>query len=95
MPGKLFQNVLHHLLNKIVPFLDDADPRVTAFAFQYPGDGKDAALDDLRDELRLTIHGQRTTAYWRAFSNQQPGGPSRFLIDVMRMILATALLRRW
>ena len=61
LPGKLFHNNIDHMLNKLVEFIDDDEPEVTARALvRRParfGDARDA----MEDELRVLICGQRTT----------------------------------
>jgi predicted dehydrogenase len=56
LPGKLFQNMMDHIFNRIVPLLPGAEPEVHAFAFKrreaVRGDSTDAMLDELRVYLR-------------------------------------------
>jgi predicted dehydrogenase len=56
MPGKLFQNMMDHIFNRVVPLLPDVEPEVHAFAFkrraEVRGDSTDAMLDELRVYLR-------------------------------------------
>jgi predicted dehydrogenase len=62
LPGKLFQNVLDHLLIKITEFLPDDKPLVLAHAWQ----GSDRIIQaeyDLPDELRVTVIGDKRSAY--------------------------------
>ena len=63
MPGKLFQNVLDHVLNKVTPFLEDDQPSIQAFAFRGGTPEAEPGFEDLLDELRVTIRGVRTSAY--------------------------------
>lgn len=68
MPGKLYQNVLDHVLNKIVPFLDTDYPGIQVESFsREPG-------SDLPDELRVMIRGIRVTAYATFSSHARPVG---------------------
>jgi predicted dehydrogenase len=74
MPGKLFQNMMDHVLNKITPFLEDEEPYLEAIAFRRdagPGPNK---AGDLLDELRVTLRGKRTTAYATFCANARPVG---------------------
>lgn len=56
LPGKLFQNMMDHIFNRIVPLLPNVEPEVNAFAFKrrdgVRGDSSDALLDELRVYLR-------------------------------------------
>jgi len=56
LPGKLFQNMMDHIFNRIIPLFPDVEPEVNAFAFKrraaVRGDGTDAMLDELRVVLR-------------------------------------------
>ena len=56
LPGKLFHNVLDHVLAKVVPFLEEP-VAVNAFAHRMRPDSGDAALDAMPDELRFTLAG--------------------------------------
>jgi predicted dehydrogenase len=76
MPGRLFQNVLDHVLNKITPFLPDDQPAIQAFAFRGGTVSPDEELDDegLLDELRVMIRGAHTTAYATFTAHARPVG---------------------
>ena len=56
LPGKLFQNMMDHIFNRIVPLFPDVEPEVNAFAYKrreaVRGDGTDALLDELRVVLK-------------------------------------------
>jgi predicted dehydrogenase len=69
LPGKLFQNVMDHVLNKITPFLDDQQPFIKAIAWR----GK-AGAGELLDELRVIIQGARTSAYATFCAHARPVG---------------------
>ena len=74
MPGKLFQNILDHVVNRITPFLPDEQPEIHAIA--YCGD-RTADLSDpntILDELRVTIRGAHTSAYATFSANARPNG---------------------
>ena len=74
MPGKLFQNVLDHVLNKITLFLPDDQPTIQAFAFRGGIPDEDPDVEDLLDELRVTIRGAHTTAYATFTAHARPVG---------------------
>lgn len=60
LPGKLFHNVLDHVLAKVVGHLgDDTDVKVTAFR-RRPASGN-PTLDALSDELRFILRSGGTT----------------------------------
>ncbi|RJP77254.1 MAG: gfo/Idh/MocA family oxidoreductase [Desulfobacteraceae bacterium] len=73
LPGKLFQNNINHLLNKITEFVKDERPYVHATAWKsyfLPKYGD--IRDDLFDELRITIKGKDVSAYGTFTSNVKP-----------------------
>ena len=73
LPGKLFQNNINHMLNKVIEFLDDDRPEVIAKAWR-----SDTAIhygdirDDLCDELRVMIRGETVSAYGTFTSTVKP-----------------------
>ncbi len=72
LPGKLFHNLLDHLLNQVTEFLTDETPLVQAHSWQTA-----AGSGDLPDELRLTIignhpSGHQTSAYATLSSHVRP-----------------------
>jgi predicted dehydrogenase len=69
MPGKLFQNVLDHILNRITPFIEDDNPEINAFAFSGDPGGS-----DMLDELRGSIRGAKSTAYATFSAHARPVG---------------------
>jgi predicted dehydrogenase len=76
LPGKLFHNVIDHLLNKLLEWVPDDEPAVTAFGYtrraEHYGDERDTMLD----ELRLVIRGRRTTAFGNVSADIRPTGHS-------------------
>ena len=56
LPGKLFQNMMDHIFNRILPLMGEEKVSVSAFAYKRRaanrGDGTDAMLDELRVVLR-------------------------------------------
>jgi predicted dehydrogenase len=76
LPGKLFQNVLDHILNKIVPFLGNDEPFIQAIAYCGGGQGTEAGGGQLLDELRVILRGTSTSAYATFSSHARPVGHS-------------------
>lgn len=74
LPGKLFQNVLDHLLNKIALILPDDAPRIVAQGYRLRPDSGIVAQDCMLDELRLMMHGERVSAYGTFSSHARPVG---------------------
>jgi predicted dehydrogenase len=69
LPGKLFQNVMDHVVNRITPFLVDDKPYIKAVAWRgEPGAG------ELLDELRVIIQGAQTSAYATFCAHARPLG---------------------
>lgn len=71
LPGKLFQNILDHLLIKITEFLTDDRPLVQAHAWQG-ADRLTGGDYDLPDELRVTVIGDKQSAYVTFSSHSRP-----------------------
>jgi predicted dehydrogenase len=74
LPGKLFHNVIDHLLNKILEFVDDDEPRIAAEAFRGRREHVGDTRDDVLDELRLIIRGERVTGYGTFSADIRPVG---------------------
>jgi predicted dehydrogenase len=74
MPGMLFQNVLDHVLNKIVPYLDDSDPEMHVDAYCRAADDDMSGADQLLDELRVMIRGGKVSAYATFSAHARPVG---------------------
>ncbi len=72
LPGKLFQNMMDHIFNRIVPLLRADEPEVQAFAYKrregLRGDGTDAMLD----ELRVYLRGGGVSGYGSLSSHARP-----------------------
>ncbi|HMF63871.1 MAG TPA: Gfo/Idh/MocA family oxidoreductase [Edaphobacter sp.] len=72
LPGKLFQNMMDHIFNRIVPLFPDVEPEVHAFAYKrregFRNDGTDAMLD----ELRVFLRGGGVSAYGSLCSHARP-----------------------
>jgi predicted dehydrogenase len=71
LPGKLFHNLLDHLLNQIAEFLTDETPRVQAYSWQGDPGFQDCSLD-LPDELRVAVIGDKKSAYATFSSHARP-----------------------
>ena len=76
LPGKLFQNVLDHILNKITPFVDDDRPMISAPAYWGEADSDEMQDGQLLDELRVVIRGANTSAYATFSAHARPVGHS-------------------
>jgi predicted dehydrogenase len=74
LPGKLFQNVLDHVLNKITPFLIDENPFIHAIAWQAEAAAGVGGRDELLDELRVMIRGAQVSAYATFSAHARPVG---------------------
>lgn len=72
LPGKLFQNVLDHALNKITPFLVDEQPLIQVIAYSGEPAERGAQPGQLLDELRVTLRGSQTSAYVTFTSHARP-----------------------
>lgn len=73
LPGKLFQNNINHMLNKVTEFLDDERPEIKAMAWKHGKTGTFGdARDDLMDELRIMIKGERVSAFGTFTSHVKP-----------------------
>jgi predicted dehydrogenase len=74
LPGRLFQNMMDHVLNKIVPFLDEDEPYIHAIAYCRGAGEGESDSDKLLDELRVMIRGAETSAYATFCANARPVG---------------------
>jgi len=74
LPGKLFQNVLDHVLNKISPFMDEDHPFIEAIAYRGDVDGATTDPGQFLDELRVMIRGAHTSAYATFSAHARPIG---------------------
>ncbi|MDX1983196.1 MAG: Gfo/Idh/MocA family oxidoreductase [Bryobacteraceae bacterium] len=72
LPGKLFHNIIDHLLNKVVEFIPDDEPEVIVHASSIRPQKFGDSRDLLKDELRLMIHGERVTAFGTFSSHIRP-----------------------
>ena len=74
LPGKLFHNVLDHVVNKIALFMPDADPQICAFDHRHRPASGDAVTDTVMDELRFLMQGERVSGYGLISSHARPAG---------------------
>jgi predicted dehydrogenase len=72
LPGKLFQNNIDHVLNKLTEFIDDEDPRIVAAGWRGRAGRYGDVRDEMEDELRLTVLGERVSAYGTFSSHVHP-----------------------
>jgi predicted dehydrogenase len=72
LPGKLFHNIIDHMLNKIVDFVPDDVPQVTALASALRPERSGDERDTMMDELRVLVRGQRVTGYGTFSSHIRP-----------------------
>ncbi len=72
LPGKLFQNNIDHLLNKIIEFVDDEQPLIKVFGKVQRTSRLGDIRDEMPDELRVMIQGSSTSAYATFSSHIKP-----------------------
>jgi predicted dehydrogenase len=73
LPGKLFQNIIDHAINKITPFLPLEPMEIIARAYRRRP-SKDDRTDSVLDELRVMILSGDMSAYLTFCSNARPVG---------------------
>lgn len=66
LPGGLAQNIIDHLLSKVIEFIPDEAPRISVDAWEGPG-----ALG-LPSELRIMLRGGAASAYVTLSSHTRP-----------------------
>jgi predicted dehydrogenase len=72
LPGKLFQNMMDHIFNRIVPLFPDVEPDVHAFAFKRRTAIRGDATDAMLDELRVVLKAGGVSAYGSLCSHARP-----------------------
>ena len=72
LPGKLFQNLLDHMVNRVVPLLPEEAPEVHAFAFRRREPSGTEVFDQLLDELRVYLRAGNVTCYLTFTSQVKP-----------------------
>jgi predicted dehydrogenase len=73
LPGKLFQNIIDHAINKVTPFLPEGPVEVIARAYRRRH-LKDDGTDGVLDELRVMIFAGGVSAYITFSSHARPVG---------------------
>jgi predicted dehydrogenase len=73
LPGKLFQNIIDHAINKVTPFLPDEPVEIIARAYRQRHFNDDHT-DGLLDELRVMLLGRSMSAYITFCSHARPVG---------------------
>ncbi len=72
LPGMLFHNNIDHMLNKLIEFIDDDEPRIVANGWRRREEKFGDSRDDLQDELRVSMFGRKTSAYCTFTSHVKP-----------------------
>jgi predicted dehydrogenase len=72
MPGKLFQNMMDHIFNRIVPMLPDVSPEIHAFAFKRREAVRNDTSDAMLDELRVYLRAGGISAFGSLCSHARP-----------------------
>ena len=72
LPGKLFQNMMDHMFNRILPLFPDGNPEVHAHAWKYRPEVRNDSSDTLLDELRVFLKSGRLSAYATLCSHARP-----------------------
>ncbi|MES2390602.1 MAG: Gfo/Idh/MocA family oxidoreductase [Acidobacteriota bacterium] len=71
LPGKLFQNMLDHICNRMTPFFTE-EPEVRAMAYKRRLGERGDSTDALLDELRFVAKSGRVSAYGTLCSHARP-----------------------
>ncbi len=74
LPGKLLQNNIDHVLNRMTEFITDDRPCIKAFGFTRRDRKFGDSRDDLVDELRVMVQGRSTSAYGTFSASIRPVG---------------------
>jgi predicted dehydrogenase len=72
LPGKLFHNNIDHMISKVVEFLPDQEPEVVARALVRRDARFGDSRDEMEDELRLMLLGERVTSTCLFSSHARP-----------------------
>jgi len=72
LPGKLFHNIIDHVVNKIVPFVPDDQLQVKAFGFRRREEWRNDASDAVLDELRFLVRGEKVSGFGMFSSHAKP-----------------------
>jgi predicted dehydrogenase len=74
LPGKLFHNVLDHVVNKIALFMPDENPAASVIAYRRRPAIGDSEFDSLADELRFLLAGESVSGYGFVSAHARPVG---------------------
>lgn len=74
LPGRLLQNIIDHMLNKLIEHLPDDMPVVRAFGYVLRPQRFGDERDDLVDELRVSLQGARQSGSGTFSSHIRPVG---------------------
>jgi len=72
LPGKLFQNMMDHIFNRIIPLFPDVEAEVHAFAYKRREAVRGDATDAMLDELRVFLRAGDVSAYGSLCSHARP-----------------------
>lgn len=72
LPGKLFQNMMDHIFNRIVPLFPAGEPEVHAYAYKRRPAMMGNATDELLDELRVVLKSGTVSGYGTLCSHARP-----------------------
>ena len=72
LPGKLFHNVLDHLVSKIALFVPDGAPRVNGISYRRRPASGNPVLDAVGDELRFLLAGASVSGYGLISAHARP-----------------------
>jgi predicted dehydrogenase len=72
LPGGLLQNNIDHAFNKLLEFLPDERPLIHAEAWTRRAERTGDRRDEMPDELRVLLRGERVSAYATFSSHARP-----------------------
>jgi predicted dehydrogenase len=72
LPGKLFHNVLDHVVSKMVLFLPDQEPTVSVLDYRRRPASGNAVLDAVADELRFLVRAGSVSAFGMISAQARP-----------------------
>jgi predicted dehydrogenase len=75
LPGKLFQNVIDHAINKITPFLPEEPVEIIARAYRR-GESESCNTNEILNELRVMMFCGSVSAYLTFSASARPVGHS-------------------
>ena len=93
LPGKLFQNVLDHVLNKIALYLPDDNPSIHTVAYRGDSRHQEHEGSRLLDELRVIIQGEHATAYATFSAHARPIGHSLRVLGTLNTANVDFMMR--